>query len=115
MTRHDRLHRLEVKVGVSYDSDLELVRKTLEQTIEKLERRSKAKEPMLFLEKFADSSINYSVDVWIDDANDSRGRKSDLHEAVWWALKDKNISIAYQQIDLHLDQNILDAMANKNS
>lgn len=37
LTRHNRLHQLEVKVGVSYDSDLGLVRKTLEQAIEKLE------------------------------------------------------------------------------
>lgn len=115
LTRHNRLHRLEVKVGVSYDSDLKLVRETLEQAIEKLEWRSKIKEPVLYLDEFGDSSINYYADIWIDDANDSRGRKSDLHEAVWWALKDKNITIAYPQVDLHLDQNALDAMANKHS
>jgi len=115
LTRNNRFYRIEVKLGVSYDSDLDLVRKTLEQTIEKLEWRSKAKEPILFLDEFGDSSVNYSVDVWVDDANDSRGRKSDLHEAVWWALKDKNITIAYPQVDLHLDQNVIDAMANKHS
>lgn len=115
LTRNNRFYRIEVKLGVSYDSDLDLVRKTLEQAIEKLEWRSKAKEPILFLDEFGDSSVNYSVDVWVDDANDSRGRKSDLHEAVWWALKDKNITIAYPQVDLHLDQNVIDAMANKHS
>lgn len=104
LTRRDRLHCIQIDVGVAYESDLELVRKTLEQAIDKLDWRSRAKSPVVYLREFGDSSVKYSVDVWIDDANDSRGRKSDLHEAVWWALKDKDIAIAYPQLDLYLDQ-----------
>ena len=33
-----------------------------------------------------DSSVNYDVDVRIDEANDSRHGMSDLHESVWWTL-----------------------------
>jgi len=111
LTRHNRLHRLVIRVGVSYRSDLDLVRKTLETTLDKLEWRSRAKDPLLFLDEFGSSSVNYSVCVWIDDANDTRGRKSDLHEAVWWALKDNGITIAYPQMDLHLDQDVVKAIA----
>jgi small-conductance mechanosensitive channel len=35
-------------------------------------------------------------------------------EAVWWALKDKGITIAYTQMDLHLDKDVVDAMAKNN-
>jgi len=111
LTRNNRLYRAHIKVGVSYKSDLDLVRKTLEQTIDKLEWRSKAKDPILYLDEFGDSSINYSVCVWIDDANDSRGRKSELHETVWRALKEKDITIAFPQRDLHLDQEVVKAIA----
>lgn len=107
LTRNDRLHRIQVQLGVSYDSDLKLVSETLKQTVDKLEWRSKKRPPSLYLDEFGDSSVNYSVDVWIDDANDSRGRKSEMHEAIWWALKDKGITIAYPQMDVHLDQNAL--------
>jgi len=79
LTRNDRLYRLHIKAGVSYESDLDLVRKTLEHTADKLEWRSRVREPVLYLDEFGNSSINYSVNVWIDDAKDSRGRKSDLH------------------------------------
>ena len=89
------------------------MRKTLEQTIDKLEWRSKAMKPEVFLEKFGSSSVNYSVDVWIDDANDSRSRSSDLHEAVWWSLKEAGIVIAFPQLDMHLDDNVVDAAARK--
>lgn len=107
LTRNDRLHRIQVQLGVSYDSDLKLVSETLKQTVDKLEWRSKKRPPSLYLDEFGDSSVNYSVDIWIDDANDSRGRKSELHEAIWWALKDKGITLAYPQMDVHLDQNAL--------
>jgi hypothetical protein len=71
-----------VGVGVAYKSDLLLVRKTLEETADKLKWRSTAKNPNVFLEQFGDSGVNFAIDVWIDDANESRSRKSDLHEAV---------------------------------
>lgn len=113
LTRHDRLYRLHINVGVSFKSDLDLVRKTLEQTIDKLEWRSITKDPILYLDEFGDSSVIYSVCVcvWIDNANDSRGRKSDLHEAVWRALKEKGITIAFPQRDLHLDHEVVKAIA----
>ncbi len=94
-------------------SDLALTRKTLEEMIDKLEWRSGAKNPTVYLREFGDSSVNYDIDVWIDDANDSRGRKSDLHEAVWRALKDSGITIAFPQLDVHLDGKLADAVANE--
>ncbi len=102
LTRHDRLHRVEVKIGVAYDSDQALVRKTLEEMAEKLEWRSKAEKPAVFHEGFGSSRVNYSVDVWIDDANDTRSRSSDLREAVWWSLKEAGIVIAFPQLDVHM-------------
>jgi small-conductance mechanosensitive channel len=114
LTRDNRMHRIQVRVGVSYESDLALVRTTLQDTIEKLEWRSQAMRPDVLLEDFGSSSVNYAVEVWIDDANDSRRRNSDLHETVWWALKDKGITIAYPQLDVHLDQNVVDAVAKQN-
>jgi len=34
-----------------------------------------------------------------------------LNEAEWWPLKDNGITIAYPQLDLHLDQNVVGALA----
>ena len=109
LTRHNRLYRIFLRVGVAYESDLALVRKTLEETVDKLEWRSKANNPFVWLSEFGDSSVIYKVFVWIDDANCSGERRSDLHEAVWWALKDKGITIAYPQLDVHMDSGTLDA------
>ena len=103
LTRGGRLHRIELCVRVSYDSDLDLVRATLEKMASSLEWRSKEKDPSVYLREFAESSANYDVTVWIDDADQSRGRRSDLHEAVWRAFQEAKIKIAYPQLEMHLD------------
>jgi small-conductance mechanosensitive channel len=103
LTRHDRLYRIEVKVGVSYGSDIDLVRQTLETTVNGLEWRSHTQEPAVYLTEFAASSVNYAVYVWIDDVRHALKPASDLHEAVWKGLKQAGIVIAFPQLDVHLD------------
>jgi potassium efflux system protein len=105
-TRDDRLNRIRLRVGVSYESDLDLVRKTLENAVGGLEWSSSVKKPAVYLHEFGNSSVLYDVYVWIDDANEALSRKSDLHESVWWALKDAGITIAFPQLDLHLNQSL---------
>ena len=105
-TRDDRLNRIRLRVGVSYESDLDLVRKTLENAVGGLEWRSSVKKPAVYLHEFGDSSVLYDVYVWIDDANEALSRKSALHESVWWALKDAGVTIAFPQLDLHLNQSL---------
>jgi small-conductance mechanosensitive channel len=102
-------------VSVAYESDPIRVREVLERAIERLDWRSMSKKPMVFLKEFGGSAVNYDVDVWLDDANDSRRRASDLHEIVWRTLNENNIAIAYPQLDLHLDQKGREAMAGKKS
>ena len=42
---------------------------------------------------------------------DSRKRPAKaLAEAIWNALRDKNIAIPYHQVDLHLDEPVLRAL-----
>lgn len=111
LTRHDRLHRINARISVSYDSDLTLVRRTLEETVDKLEWRSSNEDPSILLTEFGDSGVNFSISVWIDDAGESRDRSSDLRETIWWALKSNGISMAYPQMDVHLDTPLVDAAA----
>ncbi len=113
LTRGDRHFRIKVEVGVAYTSDLAEVRAALEETVAKLDWGSKSKDPVVYLREFGESSVNYGVYVWIDDAGATLPRRSDLHEAVWWALKNRNITIAYPQLDIHMDREVIDAVSCK--
>jgi potassium efflux system protein len=67
-------------------------------------------EPMVFLTAFGDSSVNFGVSVWTDDPWRSRRAESDLHEAVWWELKERGIVIAFPQLDVHFDPTVNDTL-----
>ncbi len=103
-TYKDKLERLETKVGVAYDSDLKRVRSTLEGVCDALDWKSTHKKPQVQLFQFGDSAVIYRILVWIEDPWIAGKRRSDLNEAIWWALKDAGIVIAFPQLDVHLDR-----------
>jgi potassium efflux system protein len=103
-TYRDSLHRIETTVGVSYDSDLKRVRAVLEQTCDNIEWKSKRVQPLVVLDAFGDSSVNYKVRVWINDPWTAVRQRSQLNEAIWWGLKEAGIVIAFPQRDVHLIQ-----------
>lgn len=94
LTRHDRAYRIEARVGVSYDSDIDLVRRTLETAVQGMEWRSQKQDPDISIVKFGDSAVEFVVHVWIDDVRNTLKPASDLHEAVWRDLKSAGIKLA---------------------
>jgi small-conductance mechanosensitive channel len=109
-TFRDLFYRLRVVVGVSYSSDLRLVRETLETTARDLAWRSPEKDPVVLLADFANSSVDFEVSVWIEDPWRSRRGRSDLREAIWWGLKEAGITIAFPQVDVHFDEPVVDSL-----
>ncbi len=73
------------------------------RSIALLRVRSAIWEPAVYLTEFGDSSVNYTAYVWIDDVGHTLRPASDLHEAIWRALKKAGIVIAFRQLDVHLD------------
>ena len=82
LTRGDRLIRIQIQVGVAYESDLAVVRKTLEETVDKIPWRSTTNSPAVYLREFGNSSINYDIDVWLDDVNGSQIGRASCRERV---------------------------------
>jgi potassium efflux system protein len=109
-TLQDSLYRLRCGVGVTYGSDMALVRQTLEAAAQRIEWRVKSQDPVVVLTDFADSSVVWEVSVWIDDPWSMRRAKSDLNERIWWALKEAGITIAFPQVDVHFDTVVHDSL-----
>lgn len=102
-TMADTFFRISLTVGVTYDSDMRVVRSALERAALDAPGRSKDHDVQVLMTGFGDSSVNFEVSVWIDDPWRSRRALSDLHEAIWWALKEEAIVIAFPQLDVHFD------------
>jgi len=114
-TLRDPLSRLRVVVGVVYSSDMRKVRETLEVAAAALPWREREHEPAVLMKEFGPSSVDFEVSVWIDDPWKRNQRMSDLHEAIWWALKDAGITIAFPQMDVHFDESALAALRRSRS
>ncbi len=110
-TLRDTLYRVRTRVGVIYGCDLRLVRRTFEETAGGLSWRHAGRDPVIFLKEFGDSSVNFEISVWIDTPWDAERRQSELNEALWWALKEAGVTIAFPQIDVHFDPPVLDSLA----
>ncbi len=108
-TLRDPLARIRVIVGVTYGSDMAVVRRALEETANGVSWRSKVREPVVHMREFGDSSVNFEVSVWFEDPWRRNQRNSDLHEAIWWALKDAGVTIAFPQLDVHFDPPVVEA------
>lgn len=102
-TFRDSLYRLRTRVGVVYGADMAKVRKVLQRTAAAVKWRSKPHEPRVLLVDFGDSAVIWDVSVWIDDPWRAQVLRSELNEAVWWALKEAGITIAFPQLDVHFD------------
>lgn len=102
-TLKDRLYRLRATVGVVYWSDMAKVRESLEKTAADIPWRVKSQDPRVLLRQFGNSSVDFEVSVWTNEPWLSQRRLSELHEAIWWALKEAEITIAFPQLDVHFD------------
>jgi small-conductance mechanosensitive channel len=103
-TLEDNLYRVKVQVGVSYDSDLRLVREVLERTTAEVTWRDPAYPPRVLLLNFGPSSVEYETSAWMHEPFNYRIASSDLREAIWVAFKRAGIVIALPQLDVHLPQ-----------
>lgn len=97
----EEFRRLDMVFGVSYDSDLKLVKQLLLDTAEKHELVLKDKGISVFVNEFAASSIDFGFRVWTKNS-DYWTVKCDLMEAVKEAFDANNIEMPFNQIDVNM-------------
>jgi small conductance mechanosensitive channel len=61
--------RLDLGVGVSYGDDLRKVKEIAIKAAEKISVRSLTEEISLYYEEFGDSSINFSIRIWLNNTD----------------------------------------------
>lgn len=105
---HNEFRRADVDVGVSYDADLAMTRRVLEQAISRVAGAVAHPPPQVYLVDLGDSAVNWQVRVW-------------CRPDVYWEVRERavaaskqaldaaGISIPYPQLDLHLVGNTLAA------
>ena len=100
---NEKDRRLDINIDVSYNNDIEHVKKTLNRIINKEKRINKDKDIFVRLTNYKDSSMEYTIRVWVDK-NEIWNVKFDLLEEIKKEFDKENISIPYNQLDVHIDK-----------
>ena len=93
--------RIDMVVGVSYDDDLDKVRKTIEELLAADERILDEPAPTIAVSELADSSVNFVVRPWVK-SSDYWGVKFEMTEAIKKRFDKEGISFPYPQQDVHV-------------
>lgn len=110
LTHYNNRFRLRIPVGVSFNSDVDIVKKALleaaaehEEVIkEPTHEMENVTTPFVRFTSFGESSLDFELFVWIPDSFMRFDIASDLHFMVWDKLKKYNIRIPFPQRDVHL-------------
>lgn len=93
--------RVDMVVGVSYDDDLDKVRKTIEELVAADDRILDDPACTIAVSELADSSVNFVVRPWVKTP-DYWSVMFDLTEAIKKRFDQEGISFPFPQRDVHL-------------
>lgn len=120
-TFKNSFYRIRCVVGVSYGANMEKVRATLEAVGHALNEdltgagakkagptaarraRRTPRAPLVSMLEFGNSAVQWELSVWVDDPWSEQVLKSRFLEAMWDAFAAADITIAYPQLDVHID------------
>ena len=95
--------RLCLNFSVSYESDIDKVKKTIKKVIDKEELILKDEEVFIRLTEHSDSALIFTLRVYVLN-KDFWNLKFNLLENVKKEFDKENISIPYPQLDVHMDK-----------
>ena len=98
----ERRSRISIPIGVSYDSDVELVTQTLLKAAEEVEHVMEEPKPSVQFLGFGDYSLNFRLLVWTARPRRHPKIKSDINYRIQRLFKEAKIEIPFPQQDLNL-------------
>lgn len=94
------IRRVDIKIGLAYDTDLNHLRKVLLNLAAQHELVLKDKQPSVSFTDFADSAITTRFSFWAK-RKDCFQLKLDFNEAIKVAFEKENIEIPFPQLSVH--------------
>ena len=100
-TLNDR--RMDIKVGISYESDIRMAKETLLKVLEEDPGVLQDEEKRVFVDELADSSVVLNLRCYSSNENfwETKWR---LMETVKYALDEAGIGIPFPQVDVHMKE-----------
>ena len=109
LTHYNNRYRLHISVGVSYSSDVALVKKLLLEVAyahpEIIKEPNPTMEnvtaPFVRFVNFGESSLDFELLAWIPNCFQRFDIASDLHFMIWEKFKEHGVKVPFPQQDIH--------------
>ena len=101
-TLSDAITRIVIPVGIAYGSDVQLAHKVMMHTISNTPMVLSDPEPCVLFMDFGESSLNFSIRVFVSEMGNRLPVIHDIHIRLEKALRENNITIPFPQRDLHI-------------
>ncbi|HYE66561.1 MAG TPA: mechanosensitive ion channel domain-containing protein [Pyrinomonadaceae bacterium] len=98
----ERRARISIHIGVSYDSDVELVTRTLLRAAEGVKFVLADPKPSVQFLQFGESSLDFRLLVWTANPRRHPQIRSDINYRIRKLFLEEGIEIPFPQRDLHL-------------
>lgn len=96
-----KYRRLDIVVGISYQSDIACAKSALEKLLEEDPKVIQEKEKLVVVDELADSCVKLIVRCWFANEDYWAG-KWRLTESCKYALDEVGVEIPFPQMDVHL-------------
>ena len=98
--------RMQVPVGVSYSCDIKQAEKLMLEAAKSSSRVLATPPPVVWLDGYGDSSVDFIIHCWIQDPEDGVGNvKSEVLKKLWDLFQEEGIEIPFPQRDINLRGN----------
>lgn len=101
-TLTDATTRIVIPISIAYGSDVELAHNVLLKTTQETALILKEPSPSVIFTGFGESSLNFSIRIYVGELSSRLAATHDLHMRLEKALRENNISIPYPQQDVHI-------------
>lgn len=112
-TLSDRKRRIELIIGVGYDSNMKTVKEILENVLTR-DQILKTPKPKVLMQNFGDSSVDFRLLFWVESMDIWIDKRADVMSAIFEAFAENNIEIPYPKRDFYL-KSVPESWENKPS
>jgi len=102
MTLRNALGRISIPVGVSYDSDPDVVQKLLLECAAESDLVARHPAPFVVFENFGNSSLDFSLRIFVSDVSTSLATQTQVRKAILAKFRAAGIEIPFPQQDLNV-------------
>lgn len=100
-TLSDKKRRVELFIGVAYDSDIEKVKVLIEKELEN-KRIMKVPAPKVLLQNFGDSSVDFRLLFWVESFDFWIDIRAEVMSGIFKSFAENKIEIPFPKRDLYL-------------